>query len=502
MKQEERMKWQEEPYLKARGLVRALKKTHWQRLKTDRNVIGTAFGQRTAHGEKTDEPALVIYVIRKSPKASIPPSRLLPRRMYIGGDCVEVDVVETGPIYAFEFTGRERPATDGISVGHFNITAGTIGSVVTDNTDGSMCILSNNHVLADENAGAIGDAIIQPGAFDGGSPPGDTIATLKRFVTLMPTGNLVDCAIGQVTQGSVIDQVHNNIFAVASPGHRAVGLLFAGSCNLTIMNPIDTVLAQLNIAFPAGAGSTVAPDIGMNVEKVGRTTEYTSATIQEIDVTVQVGYESLGTLEFYGQFTTKWMSDGGDSGSLVYEGGDGGEVDKCDGGGCSSTSAVEAQLSVDLKQERCMADVVRDKFLRQTRIGRWAVDLFYLNEERGLERLNSTTTEAADREYARKLFDKYADEARQAFVEGEKSERRVTDQHIRDARSALKRAQKYMTKDERAAAERVFAIAEKRAKGKTARELLAMLNDEKLFSELQEIAANVEFLQTKKEPCR
>lgn len=506
MENERRMKWQEDRYLKARGLVRALKRTHWTGLKTDRNVIGAAFGQRTAHGEKTDEPAMVIYVLRKAPKAGIPPSRLLPRRIYVGGDCVEVDVVETGPIYAHEFTARERPATCGISVGHFNITAGTIGAFVIDNGDGTTCLLSNNHVLADENAGVVGDAIIQPGAFDGGSTPGDTIATLKRFVMLTATGNTVDAAIAEVTRDpagggmNLADQVHNNIFAVPSPAHRAVGLLFAGSCNRTIMSPIDTVLNLLNISFPGGPGATVAADIGMNVEKVGRTTEYTTSTIQEIDVTVSVGYD-MGTVEFDGQITTAWMSNPGDSGSLIYEGGAGGEVDNCSGG-CASTSAVEAQTGLDLKQERCMADTIRDKFLRQTKIGRWAVDLFYLNEDRGLDRLNRTDIDQADREFGRKLYDKYADEARQAFAEGERSNRKVTDQHFRDAKSALKRAQKYMSKDEREASERLFALAEKHAKGKTARELLALLNDEKLFKELQEIASRVEFIKTKDDGCQ
>ena len=505
MEYEGKMKWQEERYLKARGLVRAVKKNQWRSLRTDRNVIGAAFGQRVAHGEKTDEPAMVIYVIKKAPRASIPPSRLLPRRIYVGGDCVEVDVIETGPIYAQSFTARERPATCGISVGHFNITAGTIGALVTDNGDGSTCLLSNNHVLADENAGAVGDAIIQPGSFDGGSPPADTIATLKRFVMLTTTGNTVDAAIAEVTRDpagggfNLIDQVHNNIFAVPSPGHRAVGLLFAGSCNRTIMSPIDTVLSLLNISFPAGPGSTVGTDIGMNVEKVGRTTEYTTSTVQEIDATVSVGYD-MGTIEFDGQFTTAWMSDGGDSGSVVYEGGIGGDQDNCSG--CASTSAVESQSGLDLKAERCMAEIVRDKFLRQTKIGRWAVDLFYINEDRGLDRLNKTQIDQADREFGRKLYDKYADEARQAFAEGERSDRKVTDQHFRDARSALKRAQKYMSKDEREASERLFALAEKHAKGKTARELLALLNDEKLFRELQDIAEKVEFVQTKQDPCR
>jgi hypothetical protein len=497
------MRWQEERFLKARGLVRSLKKAHWKSFRTDQNIIGAAFGQRVAHGERTDEPALVFYVIRKAPKRNLPPSRLLPRRMYIGGDCVEVDVVETGPIYAHEFTGRERPATDGISIGHLNVTAGTLGSVVTDNTDGSMCILSNNHVMADENAGVAGDPIVQPGVFDGGSAPADTIATLKRFVMINATGNTVDCALAQVTGGAaatVIDQVHNNIIPVASPTHRAVGLLFAGSCNSTIMNPIDQVLAQLNVAFPAGAGSTVAADIGMNVEKVGRTTEYTTSTVREIDATVQIGYD-FGTAEFDHQITTAWLSDGGDSGSLVYEGGDGGEEDHC-GDGCASTSAASGLLGVDLKQERCMADVVRDKFLRQTRIGRWGVDLFYRNEDRALERLARTDIDPNDREFARKLFDKYAEQARAAFVQGEKSDQRITDQHMRDARASLKRAQKYLKKDERDAAERLLALADKYAKGKSAREALALLNDEQLFRQLQEIAASVEFLKVEDDPCR
>lgn len=497
------MKWQEERYLKGRSLARSLKKAHWRSVSKDPNIIGAAFGQRTAHGEKTDEPALVFYVIKKSPRRSLMPSRLLPRRLFLGGDCVEVDVVETGPIYAFEFTGRERPATAGISIGHLNVTAGTLGSVVIDNTDGTRCILSNNHVMADENAGVLGDAIVQPGVFDGGSAPADTIATLKRFVMINASGNRVDGAIAQITNDAsgnpnVIDQVHNNIIPVASPGHRAVGLLFAGSCNSTIMNPIDDVLSQLNISFPAGAGSTVAGDIGMNVEKVGRTTEYTTSTIREIDATVQVGYD-FGVAEFDGQLVTSWMSDGGDSGSVVYEGGAGGDEDKC---GCGSESAAAVALGVDLKQERCMAEVVRDKFLRETRIGRWAVDLFYANEERALQRFAKTDIDPADREYARKLYDKYIAQARAAFVEGEGSSQTVTDQHIRDARASLKRAQKYMSRDERDASEQLLKLAEQYARGKNARQLLALLNDEGLMKELQGIAAKVQFLEEPDKPCR
>jgi hypothetical protein len=495
------MKIQEDRYLKARALVRGLKERHWPLFDADPNIVGAAFGQRHAHGEQTDEPALVIYVVSKMPHQFLPPSRLLPRRMYVGGECVEVDVVETGIIYAHSFTARERPAPQGVSVAHVAVTAGTIGAVVTDNTDSSQCILSNNHVLANINAGVIGDSIVQPGPFDGGVSPADDIATLKRFVTLNATGNTVDCALGQVIISDgvspVVDAVKNNLMPVASPAHPAVGLLFAGSCGRTIMNPIDSVLSGLNISFPAGAGSTVAADIGMNVEKVGRTSEYTTSTIKEIDATVTIGYPDMSRT-FDHQMTTAWMSDPGDSGSLICQGGAGSDINKC---GCGTTSAASEVLGTDLREERVMAEVVRDKFIRQTRVGRFAVDVFFMNEDRLLDRFRATELKSDDVAFARKLFEKYRQQGREAFVQGEKSEERLTQQHMRDAKAALKRAQRYMSKDEVAASERLFELANKHGVGKNARELLALMNDEKLHDEVQEIASQVEFIRSRQEPC-
>jgi hypothetical protein len=493
-----RMKIQEDRFVKARELVRALKERHRTEFRRERNVVGAAFGRRTAHGERTDEPALVIYVIRKAPKRVIPASHLLPRRLYVGSDAVEVDIVETGPIFPLMFTARERPATLGISISNGNGGGtGTLGAVVTDNIDGSACLLTNNHVIARKNAAANGDPVIQPGLADGGSAPADTIATLKRFINIMPSGNQVDAAIAQIAAAGaagaqVTNAVHNNLFPAASANHPAVGLLFGGSCSRTILSPIGTVLNALNISFPV-ANATTAADIDMNVEKAGRTTEYTTSTIQEIDATVTIDYkDALGECEFDNQITTSWMSDKGDSGSLIYAGGAGGDESKCE---CAVTQAAESALGTDLKQDRCMSDVVRDKFLRQTRIGKWAVDLFFRHEDQLVERFERTPTDPDDRAYARKLYDKYIDDARRAFIEGDRAEQRVTDQHFRDARAALKRGQKYLERDEREASERLFDLAAQHAKGKSARELLALLNDEKLFEEVKAIAASVKFLR-------
>src|SRR6266852_2258641 len=80
--------------------------------------------------------------------------------------------------------GRKRPLLIGLSIGHFRITAGTLGAFVRLRKGGEVRILSNNHVLADEDRAKPGDAILQPGAYDGGRNPRDRVGTLDVFVRL------------------------------------------------------------------------------------------------------------------------------------------------------------------------------------------------------------------------------------------------------------------------------------------------------------------------------
>ncbi|MBC8085705.1 MAG: hypothetical protein H7Z40_00450, partial [Phycisphaerae bacterium] len=226
-------------FIKSRHLARIAKQQIWDRIARDPNIAGAGFGRRVVGRSAAEGPALVIYVLKKLSLAVIPPSLQLPRKIYIGNDPIEVDVVETGPFFTQEFTARERPAPSGISIGHPNITAGTLGCLVTDNTDGSLCILSNNHVLADANAASIGDASIQQGSADGGSSPAEDIATLKRFITIDCAGtNRVDAAIAQVNKPSdVIAQFKDNLMPYPSAEHPAIGLLFAGGGGRTLLNP-------------------------------------------------------------------------------------------------------------------------------------------------------------------------------------------------------------------------------------------------------------------------
>ena len=69
-----------------------------------------------------------------------------------------------------------RPTPCGVSVAHYNVSAGTLGCLV-ELPDKTRCILSNSHVLAEQNRARKGDRILQPGPHDGGKSPCFSLAT-------------------------------------------------------------------------------------------------------------------------------------------------------------------------------------------------------------------------------------------------------------------------------------------------------------------------------------
>lgn len=484
-------------FIKYRHLARIAKSRLWPQLVGDRNISGAGFGRRVVGRGKPEEPALVVYVMKKLALDVLPPSLRLPRKIYIGNDPIEVDVVETGPFYTQEFTARERPAPSGISIGHFNITAGTLGCLVTDNTDGSLCILSNNHVLADANAASIGDPIIQSGSADGGSSPADDIATLKRFITVdCAATNRVDAAIAQVNNpADVVAQFKNNLMPYPSADHRAVGLLFAGGGGRTIHNPIRDVMALLNISFLSGASAIGTATIDMAVEKVGRTTEYTTGQVMEIDVTSIVGTYQCGNATFDGQIATCDMSCGGDSGSVLCAGGDGTCVEMdC---GCGTSSAARRVFGVDISLDRIVEKEFRERYLSQTLVGRYLIDVYFRNEkqivQRTSEAMRSKNAEA-HQAFARSLYDKYVSALREALLQPDRSDLRLTAEHLEDAEKVLGRSREHMSEEEVRAAQEALKLAQNLV-GKTVREILDMLNNEDFHDQIVQLVKSVPSLK-------
>ena len=189
--------------------------------------------------------------------------------------------VVTGRFYTLKSrTDRWRPAPGGVSIGHKDITAGTLGCVVIDNETGEKLILSNNHVLADCNRGKIGDEIYQPGPYDHPICPEDLLARLYRYVEIKepPHANLVDAAVAKPIQEEwVSDEI-------------------------------------LEVGKVKGVATVSEGDV---VKKSGRTTGVTEAKVFDCNATVKVYGYPWGYSIFEDQMLTYAMAAGGDSGSLV-----------------------------------------------------------------------------------------------------------------------------------------------------------------------------------------
>ncbi|MCB0281082.1 MAG: trypsin-like peptidase domain-containing protein [Calditrichae bacterium] len=297
--------------------VRQLLKTTKSDLFKKSNVVATGVGYKTTNGKLTGDLSIVCSVESKKSPGTLSASDLLPQSM----DGIPVDVNATGVIHALAQDPklRYRPASGGVSIGHYLITAGTFG--VTVLRDGKRFILSNNHVLANSNDASIGDEILQPGPYDGGSRPNDVIGVLKDFVQINYDGSggdpISDCPIAN-SAASVL----NAISAAAGRKSRlkavyevqaAENLVDAALCEPSNQNDISNDVVQ--VGAPNGIAEA---SLGMSLQKFGRTTEYTTGTVLQIDVTSQVSYGTGKTATFVDQIMAGAMSAGGDSGSAIF----------------------------------------------------------------------------------------------------------------------------------------------------------------------------------------
>ncbi len=253
------------------------------------NIVGFGVGEKYTNRQPTGRPAITVLVREKVNPDRLTEATMVPEAV----DGVATDVEETGEIVAYQFKSKHRPAPGGVSISNCNQNAaGTLGCWVDSGKD--VCILSNNHVLAMSNSSPPNAPIAQPGRLDGGVCPDDAIATLTRFVPIDFSGgdNEVDVAIASATNSRYVDS----------------RILRAEKRSEKIQSPI------------------VAPAIGLDVQKSGRTTGWTKGTINLIATTVNVNYGTPSAprvARFNNQFRVSApsgdFSQPGDSGSLVTD---------------------------------------------------------------------------------------------------------------------------------------------------------------------------------------
>lgn len=240
------------------------------------NIVGLGFGAKLADGYRlASEEAVRVYVRTKLPKSSLSRNEFIPPLV----DGVDTDVIAVGDIRT-----TQRPTRCGVSIGHENIMAGTLGCMVKRPGDSRAYILSNNHVLANCDSAQRGDLILEPGRMDGGDP-NDPIGELVDFAPLKAGGPVeIDAAIAR-------------LFDVTS------------------------VLPEIMEIGPISQPE-MDPALYQSVRKHGRTTLHTVGIVTDVDADVRVWYDR-DSVDFAGQIAVEGFrgpfSAGGDSGSLIVD---------------------------------------------------------------------------------------------------------------------------------------------------------------------------------------
>jgi len=249
-------------------------------------VVGTAVGLSTS-----GQAVVKVYVTAFG-AATLPQT--------VAGVPVSVEV--TGPFVSFADppvgasrnggaegvdpkAGFPRPVPIGVSTGHPDITAGTIGARVTDGI--RIFALSNNHVFAASNGGREGDNFLQPGVADGGRNPDDALGTLFDFEPIQFCGGIA-----------------------CPPNKMDAALALTTADDLGTETPED--------GYGSPRSETFEATLGMRVQKYGRTTGHTLGRVTGINATIDVSYRT-GRARFEGQvmISGDGFSTGGDSGSLI-----------------------------------------------------------------------------------------------------------------------------------------------------------------------------------------
>lgn len=252
------------------------------RLKDYPNVVGVS--------EDREKKEYRVYVTKKLPIDELSIHEIIPEKIRESNQDFTTDVIEIGEIEIQIVkpgtihkarTRRERweKPHAGVSCGHFEITAGTLGLVAKKGED--KYIITNAHVGANSGRAKRGDPILQPGPHD--------------------SGRLVDVIAHLTGYEPVEDGMRWDFcYCKHDPSTRDISANVVG------------------IGHPTGLKE---PTVGMKVITSGRTApEISRGECIDTGVDVRVNYgEGLGKLWVKNCNLYSPISQPGDSGSGIFE---------------------------------------------------------------------------------------------------------------------------------------------------------------------------------------
>ena len=274
------------------------------------NVNGVGFGNKHINGVNTKEPCIHVLVEKKVKNQNISSNNIIPKTyMGIKTDVIEVGVLKELGIKYDGFT-RIRPLQGGYLISSGD-AVGTLGCIVSSNIDFMSSgdsdddsdyegdesnlpsqtplekhyyILSNNHVLTNNETKAIGSEILQPGIIED-----DKSQVVARLATYIPIKfmesdqgpiNEMDCALAKIYN------------------------------NQLISNKIASIGKIKGVAKPS---------LGAFVEKAGAFSGVTFGSILTMNATHTVQKLNKKQLLYKNQIIASMKSEPGDSGSVVLD---------------------------------------------------------------------------------------------------------------------------------------------------------------------------------------
>lgn len=307
--------------------VRKAKEKHEDDLLSRKNVVMVSTGKKEVRKEETHEDAVLVWVRKKESEDVLNTKDVVPKFLDIGGREVKTDVIEIGSdIKPLTYTSRQRPCPSGYSIGHVDITAGTLGCLVKHKKTGRTMILTNNHVGADCNRADKGDAWLQPAPYDDGERPspndddiGDKIAELFDYIEIDTTDKPSNCKVA-----GAVRKILNSLSTLLGRETRfkIVKENNYNEVDCAIGEPVDNDMLMDKIKDIGKPDGSVNFSIGDTVEKTGRTTEHSNnGNIKSIDGTSRVrGYGGLALFKNQNIIKSdERFSKGGDSGSVIVK---------------------------------------------------------------------------------------------------------------------------------------------------------------------------------------
>lgn len=441
----------------------------WARHGKDPNFTGCGIGYRRRGGTVTYEPVVIAMVVDKLPAGALSSRRLIPSAVTVNGTDYGVDVVEAGPVYASgrypdvsprsvstssPVTGPFRPLLQGCGISNADLTvpssspvsknspapAGTLGCFAQD-ASGAVYLVSAGHILAagvnQWSAGSTTDPghITQPALVDQGltGTEYNTPVAITTYVNTLDTtpgsmNNTVDCGAAKIdpTVTSAGVGFANGDMPPIDATHPAVGMCVAGdSSGNSFLADMAATLSNLNLSLlgmTSPSDGTTTAQVGMHIEKVGRTSGYTSSTVDATDAIVNVYFidcvlNAFVQVTMSGMIWSQWLTMRGDSGAIACQGGDGQTYVLPPRAPCHLTSSVQTYYALPANlSDNNLTNNFQAKVLTQTPTGNLLIGLIYLNQQTFIDRLSTMTGPAYNQATAQALFQQLYDTYRPVIV--------------------------------------------------------------------------------------